>query len=268
MGTKLRFFGLLVVGASALSAASLCTSGTLQQYINLGAGGCQVGNTLFSGFNYIYTQPLFSVPSLGTDTNLNVSASQVTVTVSGPADSPTFTFAGDWSMGGGFQSEVEVDFTACALNLSNACAPSAFSPLQGSVVSFTGTVEDLRASSNDFPSNINTNLSVLPVGGSLVSLTPSLYPSACATPQSGCPTDIHTGTVSASASLGAVQQISVSDKFFLDSGGTSTGSHNVAVLSQFSQTISDAPEPATFAAVGLGILTCGVMAFRKPPSRK
>ena len=40
--------GILLVASSAIAAP--CTIGTLQDYVNLGAGGCQDGAVLFSGF--------------------------------------------------------------------------------------------------------------------------------------------------------------------------------------------------------------------------
>jgi len=46
---------LMCLSSGAALAAPLCVNGTFQDYINLGAGGCQFGNAIFSNFSYAYT---------------------------------------------------------------------------------------------------------------------------------------------------------------------------------------------------------------------
>lgn len=268
MGKRLRLFGLLLAICPAAGAIPLCTdyatitgnpsatSATLQDYINLG-GGCTVGNNLFSGFTYNYGL-------IGSDSvDPNVTAAQVQVMVAGPALSPTFTFSAGWSVSSGYQADLSIDYADCVLNSSSLCSGTPVLPLESSSVSFTGTVEDLRGSPNDYPSNINSTLGFAPSAGPVITLNPSLYPSVCATPNTGCPTNSTTATVTASTPVGPTQQLSVGDFFELDSGGTQIGSSNTASLSQISQTFSQAPEPSTLAAVGLGLLGCSLLAFRK-----
>jgi hypothetical protein len=48
--------GAILCFSSGVALASpLCTNGTLQDYINLGAGGCQFGNAVFSNFSFAYS---------------------------------------------------------------------------------------------------------------------------------------------------------------------------------------------------------------------
>jgi hypothetical protein len=258
MGTASRLFLILAL-APASFASSLCSSGgSLQSYIDLGAGGCQIGNILFNSFTYSYTQPLVVLNPNAPDGNTNPSAAQVIVDIGGSLTAPTLTFIGDWTVGGGYQAQLNIDFTACDLNALGVCTGSPVSSLGAASISFIGSVDDLAY----YPSNINANLNVFPEGGNVVTLTPSLYPSACASPPTVCPTE------TVSTSFGAAQQVSLGNQFTLDSGGHllpgfTPASPNSAVLTSFSETIVDAPEPSTLAAVGLGILACCVLGLRR-----
>lgn len=247
MGTNLRLCGLLLAVSCASWAVPLCTDSNLQQYINLGSGGCQVGTTLFSNFTYLYN----FIGADGSDTP--VAAGNVGVALGGSASAPVLTFTGPWQVTNGFQSLLDIGYTVCALNSLGGCSGTPVSPFEGASLTFDASVDDLGAP-NDDPSNIKSNLDLFPQGASVIILQPSLYPSACA---SGCP------GVTASASLETVQQLTVGDQFTLDSGGTGSGSANTATLTSFSQQFSDAPEPATLAVVGMGLLGCGLAALRR-----
>jgi PEP-CTERM motif-containing protein len=229
MRNRLRLCGLLLAASPALSASGLCSSSTtLQEYINLGTGGCQAGNAIFSNFSYIYTLGLN--PSNPDHVDPNVTASQVQVTVSGSTLSPSLIFqaldpaTNPWQASDGFQTQIDIGYTVSA--------PPA-SPIGGTSIAFTGTVEDLG-------------------------------PSSCVPPATIC-----TGSPQAATGLNSVQQVTVGDILTLDSGGALNpttfipSSPNTATLGDFQQTFSETPEPSTLLAVGLGLLVCGWLAARK-----
>jgi len=270
MGNQPRIAWILLAASSALSASAIScsdysaisgnlsnTSATLSEYMALGSNGCQIGDTIFYSFNYSFT------PSPGS-TDPNVSASAVQVTVGGPAQSPVFNFQADWIASGGHQTDVDIGFTAYALNAQGGTSAPPALALEGSTVVFSGTVEDHRSSPGELPSNIRaSNLSFFPVGYSAIDLSPSLYPSPCATPNSGCPGNSTTGSAQGSVVLHDVQQLVMSDNLVVDSGGTGSGSSNVATLTDLQVSFTDAPEPSTLAPCALGLLVAGAIAFRR-----
>jgi hypothetical protein len=257
MRNRLRLCGLLLAASPALSASGLCSSSTtLQEYINLGTGGCQAGNAIFSNFSYIYTLGLN--PSNPDHVDPNVTASQVQVTVSGSTLSPSLIFqaldpaTNPWQASDGFQTQIDIGYTVSA--------PPA-SPIGGTSIAFTGTVEDLGPDPPNAPSDITSTISF---NTSLTTLNPSLYPSSCVPPATIC-----TGSPQAATGLNSVQQVTVGDILTLDSGGALNpttfipSSPNTATLGDFQQTFSETPEPSTLLAVGLGLLVCGWLAARK-----
>ena len=271
MGKKVWVFGLLLAVSPGLGAVTLCSdystisggasssSATLQQYINLGSAGCEIGNTLFDSFAYSYVLGLGQTDSV----DPNVTAAQVQVTVGSSPNSQTLNFAATWLVSSGFQAALDITYTVCALNVAAACSPTPVLPIENSTISYTGTVQDRRGSPADDPSNIQTSLGLAPLGAPVIDLDPSLYPSVCATPNSGCPTNSTTATVTTGSPLPGSRQVSVGDLFVLDSGGSSGQSSNTATLTQVSQSFSDAPEPGTLAAVGMGLAVCGWLAARR-----
>jgi MYXO-CTERM domain-containing protein len=96
---SLAFF----LAAGVASASPLCTDPslvTLQDLINLGAGGCNLGSTLFANFAYSYT------PAGGAS---NVTASQVTITVTPGID--RFQFVANWVAFTGQSGSGSITFT-------------------------------------------------------------------------------------------------------------------------------------------------------------
>jgi hypothetical protein len=243
MGNKLRLWGLVLLASAMLRAAPLPCSdySTLSAYIGAGSTGCQAGNILFSNFSYSFS-PLSTDPAFTA-----VLSTSVTVGVSSSQDAPTLTFQGQWTATDGYQTELNIFYTAVALTPL---------PIGSSSVSFTGTVQNLGG----YPSNITSDLHISPPNPApIITLTPSLTPSACVSMPSTC-----TASAQAVASFSGAAQVTVQDILYLDSGGTGSGSSlNTATLSQIQQTIADAPEPSTLLAVGLGLLVCGCMAARK-----
>src|SRR5262249_34379894 len=80
MKLLLLFSGMLC--ATSLGSAAVCVPGTLQSYIGLGSGGCQLGPLLFDNF------AIASGQSIATP----ISPSQVQVTPGGSAFLPSLLF--------------------------------------------------------------------------------------------------------------------------------------------------------------------------------
>ena len=251
MRNSLRLSGLLLVASPALWASGICSSlNTLQDYINQGIGGCQFGNAIFSNFSYVYTLGLNPLNPDMVDPN--VTASQVQVTASGPALSPSLNFqaldpaTNPWQASEGFQTQILIGYTVSV--------PLA-TPMGGTSIALTGTVEDLGPD----PPNASSDLtSTISFSTTLTTLQPSLYPSSCSPPATIC-----TGSSQAATGLNGVQQVTVGDLITLNSGGANASSPNTATLSEIQQTFSETPEPSTLLAVGLGLLVCGWLAARQ-----
>jgi hypothetical protein len=251
MSNGLRLCGILLAASAALWAQPPCSNSvTLLDYLNLPGGptgGCQFGNAIFSNFSFSYP-----VGSGG-----NPAASGVDVTVTGSTTSPTLNFAALWSASGGSAIQILIGYTISVL-------PS--SPIEDTSIDFSGGVQDIGPDPPFNPSNITSSIEF---STSLTALSPSLYPSSCGPGSIAC-----TGSAQAATGLGGVAEVTVGDLFTLDSGGTGNASPNTATLSNFQQTFSEAPEPSTLLAVGLGLLGCGWLAVRRirrnsmnPPNR-
>ena len=80
----------ILIGAWVVSAASLCTNGTVQSYIALGAEGCQIDDKLFS--NFFYESSSYGGASA-------IPASGVSVVPYATPLNPGFLFSAGWSVG-------------------------------------------------------------------------------------------------------------------------------------------------------------------------
>ncbi|HTX35008.1 MAG TPA: PEP-CTERM sorting domain-containing protein [Bryobacteraceae bacterium] len=239
MGYKLRLWGLLLAFSPALWATPLCSDTTLNNYTALGTGGCQIGNAIFSNFNYNYT--------LGDTVDPAVSSSDVTVSVGGSLFSPELTFQTSnpsipWQASDGFQTQFYIVYTVTVPTTT---------PIEDSSVDFTGTVQN----NGGLPSNITSQFSFSSTGATL---TPFLYPANCGPAATSC-----TSTVSGEIGLNNLLQVTVEDLITLDSAGTANSSLNVASVSEFDQTFGEVPEPSTLLVLGLGLLACAVAVVRQ-----
>jgi hypothetical protein len=78
MATSIKLYMLAVLGVTAGMAAPMCTTGTYDTYVALGAGGCSLGGETFSNFS---SSPSFT-NSLGVPTLANTQI-LITPTVTG-----------------------------------------------------------------------------------------------------------------------------------------------------------------------------------------
>lgn len=109
---KLCIYSLILMGFGAIStwATPTCVDGgTLASYVALGAGGCQIGDKVFTDFVYAPTATGGATPVL---------AGNVTVDTIGPNNSGTILgpdiglqFAGAWSASSGEVNDGAIDFT-------------------------------------------------------------------------------------------------------------------------------------------------------------
>lgn len=237
MGNKLRLWALLLVGSPAVWATSLCSNTTLDQYISNNPGGCQIGNTIFSNFSYVYTRGLGPPETVDPD----VPASDVQIQIAGSPSSPILQFLATWVASSGFQTQITIGYTVSV--------PAA-DPLTGTSASLSGTVQNLGG----IPSSIDSQFGIAPPGALL---TPDLLTSVCGSSATTC-----TSSVGSATSLPRITQITVGDLITLDSGGTTGASPNTATLTEFQQGFDQSPEPSTLAAVCLGLALCGWLARR------
>jgi hypothetical protein len=238
----LRVWIFLLGMSSALCATPLCSNTTLNVYIALGTGGCQIGNTIFSNFSYTD-----SLLSLSDTVDQSVPSSDVDVTIGGTAIAPTLLFTTtnlQWQALDGFQTLVDIGYTVTA--------PAA-TPIESSSSGVTGTVQ----ANGGFSSDVNAQLNYS-FDSTILSPNPVLVPSVCGSSATTC-----TNTVSSVITLGNVLEVTVGDIITLDSGGSGNSSPNVATLTQVQQTFSEVPEPSTLLVVGLGLLGCGWLVVRR-----
>ena len=114
--TLLKSVFVLVIGASTACASAVCTDQTndatgvggssLQNYMDLGAAGCYIGNVLFASFTYSY--------SLGGGAGLGTDQTPGTVLVSVDATNQMFTFNDHWTVDHYQTASLTLTFTVSA----------------------------------------------------------------------------------------------------------------------------------------------------------
>jgi len=82
-----------------------CVTDTLTKYINLGAQGCSIGNTVYANFSY-------STP-ISTTTGVTPDQIKVTPVLQVPLTSG-FTFSARWHAAGGQSQQSTINYTAVA----------------------------------------------------------------------------------------------------------------------------------------------------------
>ncbi len=98
---------LLAVYASIGLGAPVCTVGTVETYVALGAAGCQIGDKLFYDFNYLGTGSGGATP---------IPEAGVAVTPIDTPYNPGFTFNAPWSVGAGQALNSTIGFTVAVLD--------------------------------------------------------------------------------------------------------------------------------------------------------
>jgi len=108
--------------SSIASAAPVCTSvGTsLDLYIALGSGGCQMNGLLFSDFVYSYSISNVGLPNRG----LNVTSANVTVTLD--TANTKWSFGGNWTTTGTESSNLTLTYTVSQVTNNVTTLKSAF----------------------------------------------------------------------------------------------------------------------------------------------
>jgi hypothetical protein len=246
MGHKWRLWAVFLAASPALWSAPMCTSTTLNNYVSLGLGGCQIGSAIFSNFSYTYTVGLLGPPNPPDTSDPVVTASDVTVDVAGSLFAPDLIFQASmpgfpWQASNGFQTQIDLVYTVTV---------PALTPLEDSSAGISGTVQN----NGGFPSNITSTFSYSSTFGAL---TPSVFPSNCGPAATTC-----TSAVSGEIGLSNLLQVTVSDLITLDSGGTANSSSNVPTLSQFEQSFGEVPEPSSLLTMTFGLALWGWLALR------
>ena len=107
--TLLRLLAVFVfvLGKSTLSLAAPCGAGTMQDYVNLGGGGCTINSLKFSNFSY--TPSADGPPEIGAkDVNVNTDFLENL--------GVGLMFAADWSVTGNQELDATIDYDVTVLN--------------------------------------------------------------------------------------------------------------------------------------------------------
>jgi hypothetical protein len=237
-----KLFGLMIglaaMGAIASASVELptCESNvSLQTYIDLGSGGCQLDDKVFSNFNYT---------GQGTP-----QAEQVTVNAVNTPLNPGFNFGAAWGVSGENQSaDFQLSFTVDVLQGGFPIDDDSLGIDFGQIVG-TGAV--------------NVNESVC-LGGNFLD-GPGIN---CSTELASYLNVFHDGSSNQlfdhDIFLGGATytHISVFKDIALSTGTGTDAKANFSSLSQrFSETA--VPEPVTFSMMGLGLLGLGLMRRRQ-----
>ena len=208
--------GLLLGLAFGAWGSPACTNQTLDNYIALGAGGCEMNGLLFNNFAYSYTMGVDSFYVSGvTGTGTVQDASVVNVGVVNA--NTAFNFGAQWTVN---------HYQTASLNLSyNVSAPTTqILSLQNA---FTTTQNGIQ---NGGPSS---SMAAVCTGGS------------CA------PTAFTNGIVAIAPTHGPLL---ITHTFDMNANGSSLATinrmHLLTVCDQFTTT----PEPASYGMLGLGIV--------------
>jgi hypothetical protein len=125
MKNTLLILAIGIVGSlfpGAASAAPLCTSvgSTLDLYVALGSGGCDMNGLVFSDFNYSYNVTNAVNPNRGRD----VPASAVLVTLT-PLNTE-WSFGGNWTTTGSQTSTLSLTYEVTSVTQDVSMLKSAF----------------------------------------------------------------------------------------------------------------------------------------------
>ena len=219
--------GVPAVHATILPAPCAPTA-SLQDYLNMGAGGCTIEDKIFSDFSY-------SSSAQGGATA--IAASGITVTpITTPLD-PGLQFQANWSASSGQVSDSSIGFTVTTLSGAALIEDASIVQLGGSVVG-TGTANlgegicvGFNCQNTTFTLNtLNTTDAALIKLGDHQIFTP-------------------TGQVRATKDIGVA--------------GNGSGFASVSLMSdQFSE-IPQVPEPGTITLFGTGLLGCAAILRRR-----
>jgi hypothetical protein len=108
--------------SSIASAAPVCTTvgASLNLYVALGSGGCQMNGLLFSDFVYSYTLTNSGLPNRG----VNVPSTSVTVTLD--TVNTKWSFGGNWTTTGTESSSLTLTYTISQITNNVNTLKSAF----------------------------------------------------------------------------------------------------------------------------------------------
>jgi hypothetical protein len=203
-----------------LSAAPICTTGTLLSYENLGAGGCTIGTNTLASFTTL-------TGSAGTTA---ISPGAITIRPGGSTTNPALTFQFSQTANPGQTEEAIFDYA-----ISGAAYIADMLSLSNSSESGNGGVSDAQnfCAGGSFGSNGVSGCTGTTSGG-LVTID-------------GAQNTDH-------ATLTSPHLLSITDDIVVDSGGVGTASGGIFV-DQFTATAipTGAPEPATYLLFSTGI---------------
>jgi len=149
--------------SSIASAAPVCTTvgGSLDLYIALGSGGCQMNGLLFSDFVYSYTLTNAGLPNRG----VNAPSSSVIVTLD--TVNTKWSFGGNWTTTGTEFSSLSLTYTVSQISQNVNTLKSAFTDSVGAPGTIT-TAATCTGGTCGSPTNFtDTQVSLVTTSGPL-----------------------------------------------------------------------------------------------------
>jgi hypothetical protein len=222
---------LMCFSSAAALASPLCINGTFQDYINLGAGGCQFGNAVFSNFSFAYTS---NDGTTGASPGKGATSVPVTPEFFPVADNnhPGVQFGtGNLTPAAGFFEDYTFKFTVTAL--PGFSLDDASLEMTGSFLSGSGTATTVET------------------------LTPAGDPQ---TNLNGFFTDTDTTHKTATTVYGATSSLTVSKDIKLTNISSPNGLFDLSAVSNDFSLLgsSPVPEPVTAASIGLGLCVLAI----------
>jgi len=225
MKRVLLITGMIVLASSMAWATPTCVSDSLANYILLGAGGCQIGDKIFSNFDYTGT------PNAPTAANINVKPRTPSAFVDG------VLFTGSWTVSGVNQSlDSNITFTVTVPGGNQVIEDASFITLSGVGITGTGLLtvtEGLCLGSSPCPGGTKALFDATTGPGAFVLQDHTIF-----TP---------TGSVDAAKDINLTT-------------GNPTG---LVTFSSIADDFSQVPEPASIALLGSSLLAFCIVARRK-----
>jgi hypothetical protein len=262
MKNKLFLFALALSAVQIAGAIPVCTSvgaGTMQDYINLGTSGCQLGNQIFYEFGYSYANG--AAPA--------VTASDVQVTALNNSLNPVFVFNANWTVSNGQQANMDITYKVFIVDAGGGILGPPVETFTGATVAVAGTVDNNDLNQVGATISVAETITEVP-SGSAPNFGPYLFSfggtTAYTIPGCNYNVDFNCNSVGLSG-----RQILVKKDIFLNSGGDGAGnSANVATLTEIQQGLSASavPEPLTLVLYGGGLIAFGVIGRMRSRQRK
>jgi hypothetical protein len=252
---------------AAISGTPGATSATMAQYAALGSSGCQVGDKVFSDFEYLFRPGPKSASPSNPGGDPVVTSSDVTVKVDDNLNNPVFTFSANWLATNGNQVNLDIGYVV-TVQAGGLPILSASTELAGRVTDLTvndanpqpqwAYVTSAETVANGGVYHPDTSMNPrIDLGFGSTEFDSTYALSDCA----GHFNDPHYPNC-AQIAMPPSMAVTVFKDIFLNSGSDGDGgSADTALLTDVREALveGEVPEPLTFVLYGGGLLAIGVV---------